>query len=1337
MTTLLVEESADTNMSVEDPITLAEAPIAFDEMSEVASDSPILDSLPCEYDDNTHEEHINHWYLTVPTFISLVACLFWKHPKRTTSRILTKLNYWIGVPDSELITMLYHVVIDIFDICAPTLGAHLWTIGKYFIKIPGILIYNYTTTGAIMFAWYVSLHWYISKRNRVNQYSAKRKINYAAETERNLFHDIPMVRSTKRQFVARKKRARQFMDDFVSQSHKREFVIQTSTSENLVQPGIRTMFWDKDVVQEKQQDTIEPDDLLTIFDTDYYFNWIEWLHPARVTPLQACGRTIIRAFAWLFGYEEPTLPEPKHEDPETTNSVLLYTLTPSSAASTQGGFAYTFTANNELRVTIPNAHGPGGTFKHKLWDYSPNTVTQKIEYTDYYNRFLNWYRSKVGFPKEYAAIVTYGIEKRKLDIDHSIILCQPLVFAREVRLDVEAHHFTRFEPVTTLTMEGKEASFTMFKYQTPNNMMVVVGKPETYGTITITAQEYAELEAKATTGTVRITPYGVRSTLAATASDPGIVTKIKKKYCNQLVEFLRYKRGIVPPFYMRPSQGLIVYKPLIDPSTLVVNHEHKVSEQITGGLVTPFMNPLFPKTYTPAKCDETGIAAIQQRLEELRQPGYSPEAAVNQYSIEFAELLVPVSGCLEQLDNVDAIFSTLKRPTQRQLASIHIDNEPVFEDLIKAFVKAEAYGGIKPPRNISTVPASDKWEYARSMLPFAYYLKTTQQWYAFGRSNKENAERIARMATFANQILLTDYHRFDGTKQKPVRENQRRVLTRLFAPNEREEVLKNHSKHYLRKGVTMEGYMYKTDYTQLSGSMGTSAWNGVDNAFASYCGLRHSGESPQAAWAIITNQAVFGGDDGLICDMTQDQFEIGSALVGFVPTCDVIPRGEPGVTFLSRYFGPEVWEGDANTCCDISRQMSKFHTSSKTQAQLHPAEKLIEKCMSYKQTDGNTPLIGPLSTAVVNSAKVLRYADIRRVTLHDQMKLWNGSTRLALTEGGGINEDGVDYGEYENEEAGWMYDLLLAQEQTVDLELFDKWLKEAQLEFNMNLAAYNDEWFHANDKGRLLLLNAIFEPFLTPPVIIAIDDELRNRMSSPALVEDGRTGLEHELPPSDEPQGPELGKQNRAKHNMETDHDKMNNPTITTTTTTTTTRSASTTSTTTTTTTTTASTTVSTAGKAPTSTQLRNRKRNNKWEKKKTAKTYADAAKNASKTEEKSEGNLNSDKQTTLNPTPRKAKAPRKQRSIVYVNNLPPTFTETLVHENLGSCGTIENISLLRKRKPHVAKITYTTPEAATKARKCNSLKWGKHTMPITFKPDRPKNGRRRTPNGAKAGKPP
>jgi len=80
-----------------------------------------------------------------------------------------------------------------------------------------------------------------------------------------------------------------------------------------------------------------------------------------------------------------------------------------------------------------------------------------------------------------------------------------------------------------------------------------------------------------------------------------------------------------------------------------------------------------------------------------------------------------------------------------------------------------------------------------------------------------------------------------------------------------------------------------------------------------------------------------------------------------VLTAQVVhPSAQANVKFLARYYSPGVWHGDVNSCCDLPRQLVKFHLTTSLPDTITPAMKLCEKARSFLESDANTPVLGVL-----------------------------------------------------------------------------------------------------------------------------------------------------------------------------------------------------------------------------------------------------------------------------------------------------------------------------------------------------------------------------------------
>ena len=150
-------------------------------------------------------------------------------------------------------------------------------------------------------------------------------------------------------------------------------------------------------------------------------------------------------------------------------------------------------------------------------------------------------------------------------------------------------------------------------------------------------------------------------------------------------------------------------------------------------------------------------------------------------------------------------------------------------------------------------------------------------------------------------------------------------------------------------------------------------------------------------------------------------------MCGQVIKAEKVMRGQIGVQFLARNYGPNVWFGDPNSCCDLPRQLSKFHATVCLPPTVTPVDKLLEKCRGYFCSDRNTPIMGALVR------RALTLADEATVDpLDDPLGLRSWSTRVAL-------ED-----QYPNTPDDWMTDYALTVLPDFDYGAFYCWLFQAR-----------------------------------------------------------------------------------------------------------------------------------------------------------------------------------------------------------------------------------------------------------------------------------------------------
>jgi len=203
-------------------------------------------------------------------------------------------------------------------------------------------------------------------------------------------------------------------------------------------------------------------------------------------------------------------------------------------------------------------------------------------------------------------------------------------------------------------------------------------------------------------------------------------------------------------------------------------------------------------------------------------------------------------------------------------------------------------------------------------------------------------------------------------------------------------------------------------------------FNGILNCFINFLAFRMMKDdggvffTADEAWDRL---GIYGGDDGLTADLCPRVAEKAASVMGQKLKLEVVPRGHLGVQFLARRYGPDVWFGDSNSCCDILRQLSKFHLTVHLPSNITWEEKLADKAYSFYLTDRNTPIIGDFVRKVL-TLYPLKSEDFR-----------NLSDRWGI-----VTDEEI---QYQNRRADWMQDLVVQQMATFDQRTFQEWLRRA------------------------------------------------------------------------------------------------------------------------------------------------------------------------------------------------------------------------------------------------------------------------------------------------------
>ena len=303
--------------------------------------------------------------------------------------------------------------------------------------------------------------------------------------------------------------------------------------------------------------------------------------------------------------------------------------------------------------------------------------------------------------------------------------------------------------------------------------------------------------------------------------------------------------------------------------------------------------------------------------------------------------------------------------------------------------------------------------------------------YAFGKPPRNIAERVAEIAERAEEFCLEgDFSRMDGRVSNVGREFTTNLCLRLFAPEHHDEVRKLAATQVGQVGRTRFGVKFNSGTSRLSGSPETSLFNSMETLFILYLGFRNKTDAVgqyythTRAWQALEKGAIAGGDDSLVADLPLSSFKWAAEQLGHKVTASIRSREKRDkVTFLARYYGPEVWHGNPNSCSDIRRLLDKFHcaTSLLDNEVGSCLGKLVEKARSIACTDIETPIIGPFCKKVI-----LLGVDVKAST---------GDTSYYAVEEAGDR--------YPNRLEPWMLDLVREQMPGAQTPMFYEWLANA------------------------------------------------------------------------------------------------------------------------------------------------------------------------------------------------------------------------------------------------------------------------------------------------------
>jgi len=603
--------------------------------------------------------------------------------------------------------------------------------------------------------------------------------------------------------------------------------------------------------------------------------------------------------------------------------VVLYTVVPEKAVSVgESDTTFCFDGDGELRTIVAG----GGVYQHPLWNYARDSILA-VRY------FL-------GIP---VRAVSYAIERKQVGPHRQLVLLMPIrVFdglaCWLAMFLLKPCNLTRFNPIV---QHGSE-KFVRFMVHQQGKTLVTVARPLQYVCATVPIDIDNAVATVAGLGSTKL----MLPTTASWVKDDRTASAV-------LTDYYRHATAHSSPVVYPVSIGVRSYQ--FKPENFDCEARAKLEA---------FMSPLVHAAFAPVPNEAGEQRCVDGRIKDLRKEEPKPNRFRDQCMREFATLVV--QGATLEPVCYETVQEKQTTPAQKLSLLKAVLTGNYRKMVLKCFIKAEAYMGTKDPRNISTYNDADKLDMAQFALALSQHCKRFK-WYGPGKTPLEIAERVTEICSDADYVNISDYHRMDGTITYTLRQVDRLVCMKAFANHSAKlnELLKTNVDN---RGILPHGTSFDQGPSHGSGCSATSLFQTLRASFTTYYAFRttrkETGEyfTPQEAFDAI---GIHLGDDGVDANLPSKRHENAAKQVGLVLEAHLVQRGERGVTFLARYYSPDVWYGRLDSMCDIRRQLSKFHTTVRLPKDVQPEQKLVEKAMSYVATDGSTPVIGQLCKRVL------------------------------------------------------------------------------------------------------------------------------------------------------------------------------------------------------------------------------------------------------------------------------------------------------------------------------------------------------------------------------------
>lgn len=383
--------------------------------------------------------------------------------------------------------------------------------------------------------------------------------------------------------------------------------------------------------------------------------------------------------------------------------------------------------------------------------------------------------------------------------------------------------------------------------------------------------------------------------------------------------------------------------------------------------------PLSQTAVFPSESRSNEHATIEGRI-QMPQANAKAKERITPRMIriarDFVKQLVPEIG-IGHPYSVSHVEEQQQKPLQRARNDANRMHDRI-DMKTKAFQKKEAYNAPNHPRNISTVPHGQNVKLSGFTYAFKDAVLKLLTWYMPCKTPGNIAKAVQDLASTSEELVETDYSRFDGTFLRFMREHvEFAAYKRWVHKDHLEELGELLANEVNSKAVTRKGLKYDPAFSRLSGSALTTDGNSICNAFVSYLANRLAGMSKEEAWNQI---GIVYGDDGLRNGAVTNTCLMNAASsLGFdLKIINRASRGQP-VSFLSRIYA-DPWSSPASVQTP-SRTLLKVHTTCDTQTDIESVG--WAKTQAYLVTDGLTPFVSHWCKAYQRNcaSKIIDYKD--------------------------------------------------------------------------------------------------------------------------------------------------------------------------------------------------------------------------------------------------------------------------------------------------------------------------------------------------------------------------